>query len=88
MKLCSTLVTPWTVAHQAPLSMRLSRQEYWSGLPLPSLADLPNPGIRLQSPALQTDSLLPKLPGKPNTYIHTHAHICVYLERSVNLDMW
>ena len=52
MKLCSTLVTPWTVAHQAPLSMRLSRQEYWSGLPLPSLGDLPNPGIERVSPAL------------------------------------
>ena len=37
--------TPWTVAHQAPLSMGFSRQEYWSGLPLPSPEDLPNPGI-------------------------------------------
>ena len=37
--------TPWTVAHQAPLSMGLSRQEYWSGLPFPSLGDLPHPGI-------------------------------------------
>ena len=33
---CPTLVTPWTVAHQAPLSMEFSRQEYWSGLPFPS----------------------------------------------------
>ena len=48
-------VTPWTVAHQAPLSMRLSRQESWSGLPFPSLGDLPDPGIEcmsLASPAL------------------------------------
>ena len=37
--------TPWTVAHQAPLSMGFSRQEYWSGLPFPSPGDLPNPGI-------------------------------------------
>ena len=37
-------VTPWTVAHQAPLSMRFSRQEYWSGLPFLSPGDLPNPG--------------------------------------------
>ena len=37
-------VTPWTVAHQAPLSMKFSRQEYWRGLPFPSPGDLPNPG--------------------------------------------
>ena len=44
-------VIPWTVAHQAPLSMEFSRQEYWSGLPFPS------PGIKPESPALQADSL-------------------------------
>ena len=38
-------VTPWTTAHQAPVSMGFSRQEYWSGLPFPSQEDLPNPGI-------------------------------------------
>jgi len=46
---CSILsdsVTPWTTAHQAPLSMRFPRQEYWSGLPFPSPGDLPNPGIK------------------------------------------
>ena len=37
--------TPWTVAHQAPLSIGVSRQEYWSGLPFPPPEDLPNPGI-------------------------------------------
>jgi len=37
--------TPWTAAHQAPLSMEFSREEYWSGLPFPSPGDLPNPGI-------------------------------------------
>ena len=42
-------VTPWTVAHQAPLSMGDSRQEYWSGLPLPPLGHLPNPGIKPES---------------------------------------
>ena len=56
-KSCLTLVTPWTVAHQAPLSMKFSRQEYWSGLPFPSLGGLPNPGIEPRSPALQADSL-------------------------------
>ena len=43
-------VTPWTVAHQAPLSMRFPRQEYWSGLPCPTRGDLPNPGIEPTSP--------------------------------------
>ena len=53
---CPTLVTPWTVTRQAPLSMRFSRQEYWSGLPFPSPGDLSNPGIKPGSPALQADS--------------------------------
>ena len=44
--------------HQAPLSMEFSRQEHWSGLPFPSLEDIPNPGIELMSPALQADSLI------------------------------
>ena len=44
--------TPWTVAHNAPLSMGFSRQEYWSGLPFPSPKDLPNPGIEPRSPTL------------------------------------
>ena len=43
--------TPWTVAHQAPLSMGFFRQEYWSRLPLPTPGDLPNPGIEPVSPA-------------------------------------
>ena len=43
-------MTPWTVAHQAPLSMELSRQEYWSGLPFPIPGDLPDPGIEPTSP--------------------------------------
>ena len=38
-------VTPWTLAHQTPLSIEFSRQEYWSGLPFPSSGDLPDPGI-------------------------------------------
>ena len=52
--------TLWAVAHQAPLSMGFSRQEYWSGLPLPPPGDLPDPGIKLVSlsaPALRADSL-------------------------------
>jgi len=55
----------WTVAHQAPLSLGLSRQEYWSGLPFPPPGDLPNPGIKPKSLALQADSLPSEPPGKP-----------------------
>ena len=44
-------VTPWTIAHQAPLTMGFSRQEYWSGLPFPPPGYLPNLGIQLTSPA-------------------------------------
>ena len=51
-------MTPWTVALQTPLSMGLSRLEYWSGLPFPSPRDFPNPGIEPWSPALQADSSL------------------------------
>ena len=58
-------VTPWTVAHQAPLSMEFFRQEYWRGLPFASLGLLPNPGIEPGSPTLQADALLPEPPGKP-----------------------
>ena len=58
--------TPWTVAYQAPPSMWFSRQECWSGLPFPSPGDLPDPGIKLGSPALQADALSSKLPGKPS----------------------
>ena len=59
---------PWTIARKAPLSMGFSRQEYWSGLPLPFLGDLPNPGIELSSPALQADSLPSEPPGKPTVW--------------------
>ena len=55
-KSCQTLVTPWTVACQAPLSMGFSRQEYWSGLPFPSPGDLPDLGIKPRSSALQEHS--------------------------------
>ena len=49
--------TPWTVAYEAPPSMKFSRQEYWSVLPFPSPGDLPKPGIKLGLPALQADTL-------------------------------
>ena len=58
------LATPWTAAYQAPQSTGFSRQGYWSGMPLPSPGDLPNPGIELGSPTLQADTLPPDPPGK------------------------
>ena len=62
----SAPATPWTVAHQAPLSMRFSRQEHWSGLPFPPPGDLPNPGIEPSSPALTGGFFTPTEPqGKP-----------------------
>ena len=62
-------VTPWTVAHQAPLSMGFSRQEYWNGQPFPSPGGLLNPRIEPGSPALQVDSLPSKPPGKPENWV-------------------
>ena len=58
-------MTSWTVVHQAPLSMGFSRQEYWSGLPLPPPGDLPNPGIKSESLALTGGCFTIEPPGKP-----------------------
>ena len=64
-------VTPWTVAHQAPLSMGVPRLEYWNGLPFPSPGDLHNPGMEPSSPALAGRFLTSEPPGKPiNEYIN------------------
>ena len=59
-------VTPWTVAHQAPLSMGFPRQEYWSGMPFSFSRDLPDPGRQPTLPALQADSLPNGPLGKPS----------------------
>ena len=66
-------VTLCTVARQAPMSKGLSKQEYWSGLPFPSLGNLPNPGIKPVSPAWQIHSLPLSHLGSP--WVHTHAYI-------------
>ena len=58
-----SLVTPWTVAQQAPLSTGFSRQERWTGLPSPPPRDLPDPGIKPTSPALVGGFLTTELPG-------------------------
>ena len=71
----------WTVALQAPLSMKFSRPEYWSGLPFPPPGDLPDPMIQPTSPtslALEGRFFITEPPGKP-TYIptYTYKHVCV-----------
>ena len=75
-RLVRLFVTPRTVAPQAPVSVGFSRQEYWSGLPVPSPDDLPDPGIELRSPALQAYALPSELPGKQFPAVkYTHFEI-------------
>ena len=68
-KSCLTLVTPWTVAHQAPLSVGFPRKEYWSGLPFPPAGHIPDPGIEPRSPAWQVSSLPLSHQGRPLTIL-------------------
>ena len=68
-KLCPTPVTPWAVAHQTPLSMGFSRQEYWSRLPFPPWGDLSDSVSTPVSPALHENSLLSEPPGKQSDFI-------------------
>ena len=72
LSVMSESLQPMDVAHQAPLSLGFSRQEYWSGLPFPTPGDLLDPGIEPASHALQADSLSSEPPGKP---IHEVASI-------------
>ena len=64
-KSCLTLVTPWTIGYQAPVSIGFPKQEYWSMLPFPSRGDLPYPGIKPISSSLQADSLPLSHQGSP-----------------------
>ena len=73
-----TLCNPWTVAHQAPLSMEFSRQEYWSRLSCPSPGDLPNSRIEPGSPALQADSLLSNQ-GSPSSFLPSSKHALLFM---------
>ena len=72
---CSVIsdsVTLWTVAHQAPLSMELSWQEYESGLPFPPPGDVPDPGIEPVSPVapmLAGGFFSAELPGRPHAFL-------------------
>ena len=75
-------VTPWTVAHQASLSLRLYRQEYLSGLPLPSPGDLPHPWIKSEFPANAADirdpGPVPGLGSPLEKEMATHSHILAW----------
>ena len=78
-------VTLWIAAHQAPLSMGFSRQEYWDGLPCPP-PDLSDPGIEPKTPALQADSLLlrhwgSRHPSSVITKVLSHPQISTLLEQ-------
>ena len=64
-------VTPWSLASQVPVSMEVSRQEYWSRLPSPSPGDLPDPRMDPGSPTLQADSLPSEPPGKPTGVVRS-----------------
>ena len=68
-QLCPTLCYSMDCTHQAPLLMGFCRQEHWSGLPFPSLGDLPNPGIKPRSPALAGGFFCAEPAGKPLYFI-------------------
>ena len=76
-----TLVTPGTVAHQAPLSMGFPRQDYWSGLPFPSPGDLLNPGIKPVSPALAGKFFTTEPPEKPKEVYMS------LINQQINIDL-
>ena len=79
--------TPWTVACQAPLSVGVSRQEYWSRLPFPSPRCLPDSGVEPWFPALRADSLPSELPGKPDLSLNTFPTFCqlCHVNKTFNL---
>ena len=76
-QLCPTLLSPWTVANQTPLSMGLFKQEHWSGLPFPPPGDLPNPGIKLPV----SSTLVDEPPGKPMHPIYSIKPILFWKRR-------
>ena len=79
---CRLPAIQWTVAHQAPLSMGFSRREYWSGLPVPSLGDLPNSGIKSWSSALQADSFPSEPPRKHHSLLK-----CLFISYQTNSNL-
>ena len=88
---CLTLCTLWTVAHQAPLSMGFSRQEYWSGFPFPLQGIFPT---RESNPCFfyllywQADSLPVALPGFDLYILYISGHIILYFKNTLILWKW
>ena len=83
-------VSPWTVAHQAPLPMEFSRQEYWGGVPFLTPGDLPNPGVEsasLASPALAGGFFTTSNPREPQMGYITQIRIWLYSENSLKRNM-
>ena len=81
-------MTLWTIAHQAPLSVGFSRQEYWSGLLFPSLGDLANPGIEPEfpvSPALAGVFFTTEPPGKPQ-FVYVQTNFLALFSRAAEVD--
>ena len=83
--------TPWTAAHQVPLSMEFSQQEYWSGLPWPPPGDLPDPGIEPRSSTLQADFFTIWATRKPlfsiTEYFSSYQCIFIFINIYSNI-MW
>ena len=82
-----SFVTPWTVAHQAPLFIGFPIQEYWSGLPFPSARNLSDPGIEPRSSALQADTLLSEPPGKSKIDMILGKQSYIYVSSMNNLKL-
>ena len=78
-----SFAAPWTIGHQAPMSMGFSRQEHQSGLPFPSPEDLPDPGMEAMSPALAAGFFTTEPPGRPNVLPYVDL-ICISLITSIN----
>ena len=80
---CPTLLTPWTAARQAPLSMGFPRQEHWSRLPRPPPGELPDSGTAPASPELAGRVFTPGPPGKPTRYALKYDVTCRWLDPRV-----
>ena len=79
-------MTPWTITHQASLSMEFSRQDYWSGLSFPYPEDLSDPEIKPASLVLQEDSL-PSEPPEKCICISVHTCVCITVLKTWNISM-
>ena len=79
---------PWTIAHQAPLSMGFPRQEHWSRLPFPSPGDLPNPGIKPRSPTLAGRFLTTEPWGKPYERLYRNTYSWHYFQKALLIPLY